>query len=152
MDNKKKVNSWANSPITKREEVLVEYDDKNGESKMCIGSGFFTNEYPLNYKKHPDFEIGKYEKNMPRLMKDLRFDDGESYWYPTTIQTNEGMVFPDGESKDQWKWCFAPIEDLEKIDENTGSDRMINMKKSKRFDRYIDAIKNLKGVNLDELK
>ena len=152
MDKVKKVNTWKMSPITKREELLVEYDDKNGESKMCIGSGCFTNEYPLNYKKWPDFDIEKYEKNMPKLMKSLRFDDGESYWYPTTIQTQEGIVFPDGNSTDNWLWCYAPIEDLKEVDEQTGCNQKINMEKAERFERYLDAVKKLKGVNLDELK
>jgi len=143
--------NWLKSPITKRKEVLVEHDEKAGESKMCIGSGFFTNEYPLNYKKHPDFEISKYEKNMPQLMKDLRFDDGEAYWYPTTIQSADGMIFPSGESKDDWQWAFAPIEALEE-DEKVGSyESKINMKKAKFFERFLDASKEMNGVDLDEL-
>ena len=156
MDKVKKINSWKTSPITNREEVLVEYDDQNGESKMCIGSGFFTNEYPLNYKKWPDFDIGKYEKNMPKLMKELRFDDGESYWYPTTIQTSEGMVFPDGESSKDWKWCFAPIVHLSEEEAKNASEVVeytskIDMENAKRYDRYLDAVKNIKGFSLDGL-
>ena len=90
--------TWIESPFTGKTEVMVESDDKQGERKMCIGSGYFTNEFPLNYKKHPDFDIERYESSMPKLMKALRFDDGESYWYPTTIRTDKGMVFPAGES------------------------------------------------------
>jgi len=142
---------WKISPITNRKEVLIEYDDKDRESKFCIGSGFFTNEFPLNYKKNPDFQIENYEKNMPQLMKDLRFDDGESYWYPTTIQLKDGIVFPDGESKEDWKWCYAPItelEDKEKVGEFVSK---IDMDKAERFDRFLEASKKLNGVDLDEL-
>ena len=145
---------WTTSPITKREEVLVDNDGKNGISKMCIGSGFFTNENPLNYKKNPDFDINRYEKNMPQLMKDLRFDDGESYWYPTTIRTSEGMLFPSGESKDSWKWAVAPIVKLSKKevkDSNGEYVEKIDMKKAKFFNRFIEASKEMNGVTLDEL-
>ena len=149
--DKKDKDLWAKSPITKRQEVLVEYDEKAGVSKMCIGSGFFTNEYPLNYKKHPDFEIAKYEKNMPQLMQDLRFDDGESYWYPTTIQTEDGMLFPSGISKDDWKWAYAPIETLSE-DEKVGDyESKINMEKAKFFERFLEASKEMNGVDLDGL-
>ncbi len=157
MDKAKKINSWIDSPITKRKEVLVEYDDKNRESKMCIGSGYFTNEYPLNYKKHKDFKIEKYEKTMPKLMKDLRFDDGESYWYPSTVQTEHGIVFPDGDSIEDWKWCYAPIKHLSEEEIEQSSDIVeytskIDMDNAKRYDRYLDAVKNVKGFSLNELK
>ena len=54
--------AWSVSPITKRKMVMTEYEDKNGESKMDMSSGFFTNDYPLNYKKNPEFDISEYEK------------------------------------------------------------------------------------------
>ena len=152
MDKVKKVNTWKMSPITKREELLVEYDDKNGESKMCIGSGFFTNEYPLNYKKWPDFDIEKYEKNMPKLMKSLRFDDGESYWYPSTVRTKDAMVFPVGKPGDL-KWCFAQVKELTE-EEKVESSQVVNyeskldLENALYFDRYVDAIKRIRGYSL----
>ena len=142
---------WEQSPITNKKEVVVDIDDKQVESRLCIGSGFFTNEYPLNYKKHPDFKIKKYEKNMPQLMKDLRFDDGESYWYPTTIQLQDGIIFPEGKDADNWKWCYAPIEQLGEDDKVGDYESKINMAKAERFDRFLEASKKLNGVDLDEL-
>ena len=53
----KKVDVWEKSPITGKEMVLCENDDKNGESKMDLSSGYYTNEYPLNHKKYSDFDI-----------------------------------------------------------------------------------------------
>lgn len=153
MDNIKK-EDWLKSPITGRDEVLVE-EDTNGESKFCIGSGFFTNETPLNYKKNPDYDIEKFENGMPQLMKDLRFDDGESYWYPTTIRTNQGMVFPAGESKEDWKWCYAPVTKLSAEDKKevlaSEYEAKIDMSKMKRFDRFMEASKQLSGIEWDEL-
>lgn len=102
---------WTKSPITGKDRVLTEYDDKNGQTCMDLSSGFFTNEFPLNYKKHPDFDLDTFESKMPRLMKELRFDDGESYWYPSSIQTTEGIVFPTG-NKEEYQWCYAPIVKL----------------------------------------
>jgi adenine specific DNA methylase Mod len=147
--------SWETSPITERDEVLVEQDPKNGLSKMCIGSGFFTNEYPLNYIKHPDFKIEDFEEGMPELVKDLRFDDGESYWYPTTIRTNQGMVFPVGSDTESFKWCFAPVMKLtasEKKEQIAGEyEEKLDMAAAEVYDRFMEASKALTGIDLNEL-
>ena len=84
-------------------------------------------------------------------MKDLRFDDGQSYWYPTTIQSEDGMIFPSGESKDDWQWAFAPIEALEEAEKVGSYESKINMSKAKFFKRFLDASKEMNGVDLDEL-
>ena len=88
------IETWAKSPITGKDMVLQEFDLENGFSKMDLSSGYYTNEYPLNYTKHKDFDIEKYEQGMPDIIKDNRYDDGESYWYPSIIQTAEAFVFP----------------------------------------------------------
>ena len=144
---------WEKSPITKREEVLVEFDDANGETRFCIGSGFYTNAFPLNYKENPDFDINTYEAGMPALVKELRFDDGEKYWYPTTIQTHRGMIFPTG-TKEEYKWAFAPVNELteeEKASSTIDASSKIDMAKMETFDRFLDASKKIRGVYLDEL-
>jgi hypothetical protein len=147
---------WAKSPITNKDHVLVDYDDANGESKMCIGSGFFTNENPLNYKKNPDFDISKYEKNMPQLMKDIRFDDGESYWYPTTLQTSRGMVYPEGTSE-KWYWAYTPIKELTKEESEKLSTKdavyesKLDITLTKRFDRFLEACKEMGGIAFGDL-
>jgi hypothetical protein len=147
---------WAKSPITKKNHVLVDHDDKGGESKMCIGSGYFTNENPLNHKKNPDFDISRYEKNMPKLMKDIRFDDGESYWYPTTIQTDEGMIYPEG-TKEKWYWSFTPIKKLSKDEskklsnKDTVYESKLDVSQTKRFDRFLEACKEMGGISFGEI-
>jgi len=146
---------WTKSPITGKNRVLTEYDDKNRETKMDLSSGFFTNEYPLNHKKNPDFDLKTFESKMPQLMKDLRFDDGESYWYPSSIQTTEGIVFPTGE-KTEYKWCYAPIVKLTQSEEKQYSqdvnyESKIDMDNAKYYDSYLSAIKNIKGYSLGEL-
>ena len=147
---------WVKSPITNHNHVLVEHDEKNGESKMCIGSGFFTNENPLNYKKNPDFQIEKYEEHMPQLLKDLRFDDGESYWYPTTLRTSRGMVYPEG-TKGNWLWAYTPIKELSKEQSEKVStddkvyESMLDIEMTQRFDRFLDACKKMDGVELGDI-
>ena len=150
-----KENSWTLSPLTNEEHVLTELDEKTGVSKMCIGSGYFTNEYPLNYKKNPDFDLSTFENGMPELMKALKFDDGESYWYPTSIRTNVGMVFPVGESIDNWQWCYAPVKELtpsEKKDTIAAEyDSKLDMDNAQYFERFMDASKELSGMDWNEL-
>lgn len=146
---------WTKSPITGKDRVLTEYDDKNGQTRMDLSSGFFTNEYPLNYKKYPDFDLDTFETKMPKLMRELRFDDGESYWYPSSIQTAEGIVFPTG-NKDSYKWCYAPIVKLTQSEEKRYSQDVdykskIDMDNAQYYDEYLSAIKNIKGYSLGEL-
>jgi len=146
---------WTKSPITGKDRVLTEYDDKNRETKIDLSSGFFTNEYPLNYKKNPDFDLKTFESKMPQLMKNLRYDDGESYWYPSSIQTPEGIVFPNGDTE-SYKWCYAPIVKLTKAEEKEYSqdvnyESKIDMDNAKYYDSYLSAIKNIKGYSLGEL-
>lgn len=143
--------TWIESPFTGKTEVMVESDDKQGERKMCIGSGYFTNEFPLNYKKHPDFDIERYESSMPKLMKALRFDDGESYWYPTTIRTDKGMVFPAGESEKKWAWAYAPVIELKEGEELEGYSHKLDMEKAEYFERFLEAARKINGYTLDEV-
>jgi len=146
--------TWIESPLTKREEVMVENDAKNGLCKFCIGSGYFTNEYPLNYKKNKDFDLKGFEKNMPKLMKDLRFDDGDSYWYPTTIRTKDAMVLPVGDSTENWRWAYVKIVPLTKEElknELSKNDSKLDMDNAQYFERFIDASKLVNGVSLDVL-
>mgnify|MGYP003643088044 FL=1 len=158
MENSTNKNSdiWVKSPITGAEQVLCEYDDANGASKMDLSSGFYTNEYPLNHKKNPDFDIENYQESMPKLIKDCRFDDGESYWYPSTIRTKDSMVFPVGKPGDL-KWCFAEVKKLS-ADEKKDSNSLINyeskldLENAKYFDRYLDAVKTVKGYSLGDFK
>ena len=146
---------WEKSPISGHEQVLVDYDDKIGESRMDLSTGFYTNEYPLNHKKYPDFKIEEYEKSMPKVIKSWRYDDGEKYWYPSTLRTPEAMVFPVGDIENL-KWCYAPVAPL-KPEEVMGSSKIVSfeskldMEKAQYFDRYLDAIKKIKGYNLGDI-
>ena len=157
--------NWGKSPITGKSMVLQEFDEKNGASKMDLSTGYYTNEYPLNYKKHPDFDMKKFEEGMPDLLKDLRYDDGESYWYPATIETATAMVFPvgkvqavkDGENvgDELIKWCYAPIQPLtveEKSRLVTDTyESKVNMEEAEYFISYLEACKKVKGFALGDI-
>tara|TARA_R110001592_G_scaffold168147_2_gene403980 strand:+ start:472 stop:954 length:483 start_codon:yes stop_codon:yes gene_type:complete len=156
--------SWTKSPITGKEMVLQEFDETNGVSKMDLSTGYFTNEYPLNYKKHPDFDIKKYEESMPEIIKDNKYDDGESFWYPCTIQTAECLVFPSGIlqgvsvkdgvetiKEERLKWCWAPIEKLAEEEQVGSFEDKANMEKAEYFINYIDACKKVKGFGLGDI-
>jgi len=156
-----KSNEWTESPITGKQMVLQEFDEKNGVSKMDLSSGYFTNEFPLNYKKWPDFDIKEYEEKMPKIIKENRYDDGESYWYPSTIQTATELVFPSGmiqKMKDDkevgeptLKWCWAPIEKLDEGEQIGDFEEKANMERAEYFVNYIDACKKVKGFGLGDI-
>lgn len=147
---------WEKSPITGREMVLIEYDDTNGMSKMDLSSGYYTNDHPLNYKKHPNFDIEEYEEKIPESIKKLRFDDGESYWYPGTLQTSEDMIFPVGDTIEEIKWCYAPIkklteEELKIYSNDVNFESKIDMGSAEYFDTYLDAAKKVRGYSLGNI-
>ena len=156
MENSKNNEIWKKSPITGLDQVLCDYDDNTGESKMDLSSGFYTNENPLNYKKNPDFDIEKYQESMPRIIQDCRFDDGESYWYPSTIRTKDAMIFPVGKPGDL-KWCYAEVKQLSE-EEKVESSKLISyeskldLDNAKYFDRYLDAVKMVRGHSLGSFK
>ena len=161
----RKENIWSKSPQTGKDMVLKEFDDKHGVSQVDLSVGYYTNEFPLNYKKHPDFDIKKYEENMPNIIKDYRFDDGESYWYPSTIQTQDEMLFPVGkvqlmagdeaQGDEIIKWCYAKIkkltkEELDKVEVGDFESKL-DMEKEEYFVNYLDAAKKVSGYSLGDL-
>ena len=147
---------WVKSPITGKDMVMQEFDEKNGVSKIDLSSGYYTNEYPLNYKKHPNFDINEYESGMPDVVKLLKHDDGESYWYPSTIQTEESFVFPTIKEGENIKWCWAPVSQLTKKEKDIYSsdidyESKVDMENAEYFDNYLDACKKVNGFALGNL-
>ena len=146
---------WTESPQTKKLMVMQEFDDKNGVSKVDLSSGFYTNEYPLNYKKWPKFDIDTYEENMPAIIKKLRYDDGESYWYPSSLRTQKEMIFPVGDIN-SWKWCYAEVKQLTKDEKDKYSsdidfEAYLVMETAEYFDNYLDAAKKCNGFSLGDI-
>ena len=99
------------SPFTNNKSVIVENTDKGVETRICMDTGYTTNS---EYKIGSDI-IEEIESTTSQLIKDLRFSDIllNQYWYPTTAMFSTGMIYPDG-TKDDWKWCYAPIVEISK--------------------------------------
>jgi len=136
--------TWVKSPITGRDMVIQELYESTGVSKMDISSGYFTNEHPLNYKRYPNNNIEEYEKDMPDTIKKLRFDDGESYWYPSVIQTEDEIVFPTGESYKEITWHYGKMTDT-KFGKIMDEDTITN------FPSYLEATKQMRGHSLGNI-
>ena len=162
-----KTDIWTKSPQTGKDMVIQEFDDKQGVSKMDLSTGYYTNEFPLNYKKHPDFDITTYEISMPDLIKDLRFDDGESYWYPTAIQTDKDMLFPSGVveatstdgsvvGEKKIKWCYAKVKQLTNSEKKVYSkdidfESKLDMDNAEYFIEFLQAAKKVNGFSLGDI-
>jgi hypothetical protein len=80
--------------------------EKEAGTILCMECGFHT---------HPNFKQeyrDKLEATMPKLIKALRFNDKRTglIWYPIVVNIpNVGILFPDGNSVENWKWSFAKI-------------------------------------------
>ena len=136
----KYTSKWTKSPITGRDMVLQEFEEDNGVCKMDLSSGFYSNEYTCNYKKHGFETIEKLESTMPAAILHLRLDDGESYWYPSVIQTKEEIVFPSGATYSTITWHHAKMIDT-KMDESTITN----------YDSYLEASKEISGHFLGDI-
>jgi len=67
----------------------------------CPSCGFTANDFI----KDGEYDIEKFEEHMPELYKDLKSVDTEGrVWYPIVVQNDEGIVFIDGATKDNWTW------------------------------------------------
>ena len=146
---------WTESPQTKRMMVMQEFDEKNGVTKIDLSTGFYTNEYPLNYKKHPDFDLEKYESGMPKVVKENKFDDGESIWYPSTLRTSSEMIFPQ-KLDEQIMWCYAkvkPLSESEKAKYSSDIDfeSYLDMDNAEFFESYLEAAKKCSGFSLGDI-
>jgi hypothetical protein len=60
--------------------------------------------------KDSDF-VKSSKEVLPELIKDLEFtDENDFVWYPSTINIPEkGILFPNGNNKDNWMWAVAPL-------------------------------------------
>ena len=81
----------------------------------CFGCGFTTNSL---MKEGNEFYNQQIEV-LPELYKDVMFkDENELMWMPTTINLpQQGMVFANGPSKDDWGWAAVkavPVKEEEK--------------------------------------
>jgi len=81
----------------------------------CLQCGYSTNTLLLINTD----TVLSYESMLPSLFRDIKYVDEEGFvWFPTTVNKEGiGIIFPDGTSKEDWKWAVAlhiPVEEGEK--------------------------------------
>ena len=98
------------SPITNKLTVLVESDPITGmQSKLCMESGFTTNEYMVT----GSMSHKKFIESSPKLLQDLAVVDENNFiWFPLTMQTEHAIFFPDGTSETDWVWKIAEVVEI----------------------------------------
>lgn len=76
--------------------------DENTTTWLCMGCGFTTSTMMLEGSKL----VNDLLATSPELYKDLLFLDTDNrMWAPSTITLpGKGMVFIDGNNKENWKW------------------------------------------------
>lgn len=113
---------------------------------MCFGSGFTTSTLMTEGSK----TMTDLLETAPELYKDLLHTDKEGkIWVPATITLPEkGMVFLDGDSKDNWVWSAVkalpiPKEELNKYPE--GQTYRMDMKNAKSYKQkdFMDALEDI---------
>ena len=89
-------------------------------SYLCVGCGYTSNTLLV-----PGTEIhNKAQKSNPKILNDLKYYDEERniHWYPSTIQTTLGMLFPEGfqdeNGNPEWGWNVCKVVEL--TDEEKG--------------------------------
>ena len=89
----------------------------NYKVSQCYGCGFTTNSQMTSESQFLEEQL----EILPELYKDLIFIDDKGYhWMPSAINNPEqGMVYADGKTPEEWKWSavkaiLIPEEDREK--------------------------------------
>jgi len=102
------------SPITGNKCVLIEADENtNIESRICMESGYTTNDYLKIDSDH----IAKFESTITEYMSEMKYVDNElgCIWYPTFINLPGGMIYC--EPKDnELTWKIASVIDMNEED------------------------------------
>ena len=110
---------------------------------MCYGCGFTTNTLMHDDSKFLEEQL----EVLPEIYKDLVSKDEKGYhWMPSTINNPEqGMIFIDGTSIQDWKWAACPAIELteeEKPKFPKEATHKMDMKNVKHFDErdFIEAL------------
>ncbi len=87
----------------------------------------------------------KYHSTLPNLMQDLKKEINELTWYPSVINLEKkGMVFPDGENVENWKWTAILSVEIPEEERNQfkGATHKMDSTTSKQFDcmEFMDAL------------
>lgn len=111
------------------------------DSYLCVSCGYTT----TTLNKEGSELISQYEETTAELIKELRWvDDKGLVWYPIILNfPSFGIIFPDGTSKNNWRWTAAPAIDIAEEEQkkypipgqpNQFYTRRIDMKLGQSFD------------------
>lgn len=112
---------------------------------LCMGCGFTTSTMMLEGGKL----LQELMETSPELYKDLLFTDSNSrVWAPSTITLpGKGMVFLDGNNKDNWRWAAVKAIEITKEDREIkqypeGQTHRMDMSNAKYFGQreFMDAL------------
>ncbi len=114
--------------------------------KQCFGCGYSSNSLMNEGNEFYELQI----ESLPELHKDLMWMDPETRdtWIPQTINIpDKGMVFANGNTKDNWRWTAAlaipTTEKDEKVVKN--QTHKMDMKNVKYFNQkdFMDALETI---------
>ena len=115
----------------------------NYQIDMCYGCGFTTNTLMTEDSEFLEEQL----EVLPEIYKDLVYkDETGKHWMPSTINNPEqGMIFVDGTSVNNWKWAACTAIELteeEKPRFPEGSTHKMDMSTVKRFNErdFIEAL------------
>jgi hypothetical protein len=101
------------SPITGEQEVIVELTDTGLLTKLCMGSGYYTDS---SLELGSDAQI-QYESTLPRICIDKRHVDVENLvWYPFVFSLDKAVIFPDESDNKKMVWKVCEIIDFTEDD------------------------------------
>jgi len=95
------------------------------KTHFCYGCGFQTNSL---MKEGEEFYTQQIE-NLPELYKDLLYTDSEGkVWMPSAVNLPEqGMVFANGPSGQEWGWAAVKAVELKEGDKRVREDQTHKM-------------------------
>ena len=80
----------------------TEAKDNDFESYMCLTCGYSTS----TQMKEGEELVTQTRETAAELLKDLEVVKDGFVWYPSVMNLPEqGIVFPDGTSKEDWRWA-----------------------------------------------
>ena len=126
-------------------EQTFKHEGQDVRTWLCFGSGFTTS--TLMKKGSPT--VASALETSPELYKDLMHEDKDGrVWLPATITLpNKGMVFIDGNNKDNWRWAAALAIPIAEGDKKIAKDQThkMDMKNVKYFKQkdFMDALETI---------
>ena len=121
-------------------------------TSFCFGCGYSTSTLMVEGGEL----VTKTLEASPELYKHLMFiDENKKVWFPSTVTLpNKGMVFLDGNSKDNWRW--AAVNSVEILEEEKakfpkGQTTKMDMKNIQHFEKE-DFMEALDAINFFDVE